>query len=64
MLRGLENPSDKYMAEWLRGWCHHRNFGFFNPGAVYSAPGLMAVDGSHLSQKGERDPSPAAGRAH
>jgi len=38
---------------WLRGWCKHKNFGYFNHGMVYSAPGLMAVDGSHLSQRGK-----------
>ena len=38
---------------WLNGWCHHRNFGFFNHGAVFLAPVLMAADGSHLSQRGK-----------
>ena len=37
------------LNKWLKGWCHHRNFGFFDHGAVYSVPGLMAVDGSRLS---------------
>ena len=31
---------------WLRGWCQHRNFVFFDRGALYSAPSLMATDGS------------------
>ena len=31
---------------WMRGWCSHRNFGTFNHGVVYLAPGLMAVDRS------------------
>lgn len=38
----------------LRGWCHGRNFGFFDPGVVYSVPGLIDKDGSHLSQKENR----------
>jgi len=29
------------------------NFGFFDHG-VYSVPGLMAVDGVHLGQRGKR----------
>ena len=36
---------------WLRGWCNHKNS--FDHGAVYSAPGLMAVDGFHLSERGK-----------
>ena len=39
---------------WLRGWCHLRNLGFFDHGEAYSAPGLMAADGSHLSQRGKQ----------
>jgi len=38
---------------WLRGWCSHRNFRFFNHGVVYAQPGLMAADGSHWSQRGK-----------
>lgn len=36
---------------WLRGWCHCRNFGFFDHGVVYSAPGLIPPYESHLSQR-------------
>ena len=39
---------------WLRGWCKHKNFGFFDHGVVYSAPGLRSADGYHLSQRGKR----------
>ena len=39
---------------WLRGWCKCKNFGFFDHGAVYSAPGLRSADGYHLSQRGKR----------
>ena len=39
---------------WLRGWCKHKNLGFFDHGAVYSAPGLRSADGYHLSQRGKR----------
>lgn len=42
------------MNKWLRGWCHHRNSGFFNNRAIYSAPGLMAADESHLSLIGNQ----------
>jgi len=37
----------------LKGWCHHRNFGFFNHGVVYSAPGLIAADVFHLYLRGK-----------
>ncbi|KFQ34587.1 hypothetical protein N331_07827, partial [Merops nubicus] len=39
---------------WLRDWCHRWNFGFFNYGEVYMAPGLLAKDGAHLSPRGKR----------
>lgn len=39
---------------WLRGWCKHKNFGFFDHGAVYWAPGLRSADGNCLSPKGRR----------
>ena len=39
---------------WLRGWCHRRNFGFFDHGEVYMAPGLLVTDGVQLSHKGKR----------
>ena len=42
------------LNKWLKVWCHHRNFGFFDHGAVYLAPGLMAVDGSCLSLRGKQ----------
>ena len=40
------------MNKWLRDWCCHRYFGFFDHGVIYSATGLMAVDGCHLSLRG------------
>lgn len=49
---------------WMRGWCNHSNFGFFDHEVVYSAPGPMMADGSHLFQKGKWIPSPRASRAH
>jgi len=42
------------MDKWLRGWCQSRNFVFFDHGAVYSAPGLLSVNGTHLSQRGKQ----------
>ena len=36
---------------WLRGWCKRKNLGFFDHGAVYSAPGLKSADGYHMSQR-------------
>ncbi|GAB0208393.1 hypothetical protein GRJ2_003305000 [Grus japonensis] len=39
---------------WLRGWCQCHNFGFFDNGVAYMAPGLMNPDGIHLSQRGKR----------
>jgi len=39
---------------WLKDWCHWSNFGFFDHGEVYTAPGLLAAGGSQLSQRGKR----------
>jgi len=39
---------------WLRDWCHQSNFGFFDHGEVYTAPGLLATGGTRLSQRGKR----------
>jgi len=33
------------MNRWLRDWYHRWNFGFFDQGEVYMAPGLLATDG-------------------
>ena len=49
------------MNNWLRGWCQGRNLGVFDHGAVYSAPGLLSTDGTHLSQM---SPSAGASRAY
>ena len=52
--RGTERTRKAHLLNtWLRGWCQRRNLGFFDHGALYSAPGLMAVDGS-LSFRGKR----------
>jgi len=42
------------MEKWLRGWRCHRNFGLFDQGAIYWAPGLMAAGWCHLSLRGKR----------
>ncbi|KFV15623.1 hypothetical protein N340_04099, partial [Tauraco erythrolophus] len=39
---------------WPHGWCHCHNFGFFDNGVVHMAPGLLAPDGTCLSQRGAR----------
>jgi len=39
---------------WLRDRCHRSNFGFFDHGEVYTAPGLLATGGTQLSQRGKR----------
>ena len=53
--RDTEKNRKAYLTNiWLRGWCHGRNFGFFDPGEVFLVSGLMATDGSHLSQRGNR----------
>jgi len=36
---------------WLHGWCHQQNSGFFNNEMVYTAPGLLLLDGIVLSQR-------------
>jgi len=49
-----KNPSHKYMAERLvQTQDFFLSFFFFKDGTVYSEPGLMAADGSHLSQRGK-----------
>jgi len=48
---------------WLRGWCKCKNFGFFEHGAVYYAPGLQVSRWASPVSKGEMDPFPGAGRA-
>ena len=42
------------LNKWLRSWCKRRSFGFFDHGAIYSAPGMMAADGCSLSSRGKR----------
>jgi len=38
---------------WLKDWCHWWYFGFFDHGEAYMAPGLRAIDGVELSQRGK-----------
>ncbi|KAK4826157.1 hypothetical protein QYF61_005730 [Mycteria americana] len=52
--RHRKKQTDQSINTWLRGWCHCHNSGFFNNGMVYRAPGLLASNGIHLSQSGER----------
>ena len=40
---GQETP---LISKWRRGWCKQKNFGFFDHGVIYSAPGMMAADGN------------------
>jgi len=40
------------MDPWLCGWWH--NFGFFDNGMAYMAPGLLASARIHLSQREKR----------
>ena len=42
------------LNRWLKSWCRHKNFGFFDHGAIYTAPGTMAADASSLSLRGKR----------
>jgi len=39
---------------WLHGWCHCDSFAYFDHGVAYTAPGLLAPDGIHLSQREKR----------
>jgi len=48
------NGRTQSINTWLRGWRHQHNFGFFDNGLAYTAPGLLVSDGSHLSQRGKR----------
>ena len=53
--KGTERIQKTHLLnKWLRGWCKHRNFVFFDHRAIYSAPGMMAADGSSLSLRGKR----------
>ena len=40
--------------KWLKSWCKSRDFGFFDHGETYSAPGMMAANESSLSLRGRR----------
>jgi len=52
--KGTERIQKTHLSnKWLRGWCKHRNFVFFDHRAIYSAPGMMAADGSSLSLRGK-----------
>lgn len=52
--RDTERTRETHLINtWLRGWCHHRNFAFFDHGVAYSVPDLMALNGSHPSQRGK-----------
>lgn len=42
------------LNRWLKSWCRHKNFGYFDHGAIYTAPGMMAADASSLSLRGKR----------
>lgn len=35
---------------WLKDWCHHQNFRFYNYGKTFEAQGMMGPDKLHLSQ--------------
>lgn len=41
-------------SSWLCGWCHCQNFGSFDNGMGYTAPGLLPSGKIHLSQKEKR----------
>ena len=47
------NRKTHLMNVWLRGWCQRWNFGFFNHGAVYMAPGLLETDRVHPLKRGK-----------
>ena len=42
------------LNRWLKSWCRHMNFGFFDHGTIYTALGMMAADASSLSLRGKR----------
>ncbi|GAB0208855.1 hypothetical protein GRJ2_003351200 [Grus japonensis] len=48
------NRRTQSINAWLCGWCQCHNFGFFDNGTAYTAPGLMNPDGIHPSQRGKR----------
>jgi len=48
------NRTSQQIDTWFQAWCHRQNLGFFDHGSVYMAPGLLATDGVHFSQRGKR----------
>ena len=48
------NRKSQQINTCLQAWCHQQNSGVFDHGSVYMAPGLLATDGVHLSQRGKR----------
>ena len=52
------------MNLWLQDWCYCQGFRFFNHGLVYRTPDLLALDGMHLSQRGERNFGEGVSWAH
>jgi len=48
------NRQTQFINTWLRSWCHHHSFGFFNNRMSYMAPGLLASGRIHLFQRRKR----------
>jgi len=38
---------------WLRGWCCHEGFGFYDNGTFFDDYNLLERDGTHLSRRGK-----------
>jgi len=47
------NSTERGRKTHLINMCHQSNFGFFDHGKVYTAPGLLATGGTQLSQRGK-----------
>ena len=48
------NRKAHIINKWLKDWCHWQNFKFFDDGGTVRAPGVLELDGLHLSVNGRR----------
>jgi len=38
---------------WLHGWCHHKDFGFYDNRTLFDDYNLLGRDGINLSRRGK-----------
>ena len=42
-----------HINSWLRGWCRHEGFGFYDSKAFFEDYNMLGRDGIHLSRRGK-----------